>query len=168
LNQAGIYTVVGIASDCPTCAVTAPRLPTAIHQNSKLESQAVIEEFSKYANTLAFSAGNEVNHAAPRDKPEWNAPCLKKFIRDMRQFMDSCSTVRNVPIGLVSADSNRDENAMFYNCQGDARDKYEGAEWYGLNAYVFCDHRVHDYEFADGLVDLQRMFERYHSLFPLL
>lgn len=166
LNQAGIYAVVGIASDCPTCAITSAEAPDCYSRELKTRGQAVIEEFAKYPNTLAFSAGNEVNHAAPRDKPEWNAPCLKKFIRDMRRFIDSCSTIRNVPIGLVSADSNRDENAMYYNCQGDPSDKYEGAEWYGLNAYVFCDHSVRDYEFADGLVTLQQMFERYHYSIP--
>lgn len=166
LNQAGIYAVIGIASDCPTCAISRDEAPGCYSSELKSRGQAVVNEFAKYSNTLAFSAGNEVNRAAPPDKPEWNAPCLKKFMRDMRQFIDMCPTIRNVPVGLVSADSNRDENAMYYNCQGDEGDKYEGAEWYGLNAYVFCDHRVSEYRYANGLVNLQQMFERYHYSIP--
>ena len=166
LNQAGIYAVIGIASECPNCAISRDEAPTCYSSELKSRGQAVISDFATYSNTLAFSAGNEVNRAAPQDKPEWNGPCLKKFMRDMRQFTDSCPSMRNVPIGLVSADSNRDENAKYYNCQGDKGDKYEGAEWYGLNAYVFCDHHASEYRYANGLVILQQMFERYHYSIP--
>lgn len=166
LNQAGIYALIGIAADCPNCAVSGEEAPGCYSAELKSRGQAVVREFAKYSNTLAFSAGNEVNHAAPPDKPEWNAPCLKKFMRDIRQFMDTCPTIRNVPVGLVSADSNRDENAKYYNCQGDKGDNYEGAEWYGLNAYVFCDHQVTEYKYANGLVILQQMFKKYHYSIP--
>lgn len=168
LNQAGIYAVVGLASECPTCAITRDKAPDCYPVDLKERGQAVVQEFAKYTNTLAFSTGNEVNHAAPANEPEWNGPCLKKFMRDMRQFIDSCTNMRKVPLGLVSADTQRDENAMYYNCQGDPSDKYEGAEWYGFNSYVSCDPDIDEYQNASGLVFLQQDFERYQYSIPVV
>jgi beta-glucosidase/6-phospho-beta-glucosidase/beta-galactosidase len=114
MEAAGIYVIVALAHDCPTCAVTRDQAPDCYPPELKLQGQAVIHAFSKYANTLAFSAGNEVNHFAPADQPAWNAPCQKKFIRDMRAYIASCPALRKVPVGLVSADSERDKLAKYY------------------------------------------------------
>ena len=114
MREAGIRVVVALARDCPTCAVTRDASPDCYPHELKTQGQAVINEFAKYSNTLAFSAGNEVNHFAPIEHAEWNAPCQKKFLRDMREYIDSCPNLRNVPIGLVSADSERDMLAKYY------------------------------------------------------
>ena len=114
MNAAGIYVIVALAHDCPVCAVTRDASPDCYPSQLKTQGQAVINAFAKYSNTLAFSAGNEVNHFAPINQAQWNAPCQKKFLRDMREYMDSCNELRNVPIGLVSADTERDVLAMYY------------------------------------------------------
>ncbi len=136
LNAAGIYVLVELASgSCSNCAILSSKAPKCYPPYLKQRGELIIREFSQYSNTLAFSAGNEVNHFTPLGKgPEWNAPCLKKFVRDMRAYVKKCehaegSIMRHVPIGLIMADSDRDENTLYYNCQGDADDDLEHAEW---------------------------------------
>jgi len=127
--------------------------------------------FAKYSNTLAFSAGNEVNHFAPLNKEQWNAPCQKKFLRDMREYMEStCEYPRKIPIGLISADNDRDNLAMYYNCHSSRRkmDPFETADWYGLNTYVFCDGNATSFEEAEGLQLLASSFESYNYSVPTL
>lgn len=166
LNQAGIYAIVALASE--SYAVSRDHAPACYSSELKRRGQAVVQEFSKYSNTLAFSAGNEVNHFAPNEEPEVNGPCLKKFVRDMREFLHLCSKMRKVPVGLVAADSDRAENALYYNCQGDPTDKFESAEWYGLNTYLSCDSSVEQYSDAEGFVNLQEDFESYHYSIPVV
>ncbi len=168
LDRAGIYAIVELAHSCPTCAITKDTAPTCYPMQLKLQGQDVIRHMSKYSNVLAFSAGNEVNHYAPPGSPQHNAPCQKKFLRDMRQFVNSCSTMRNVPIGLVAADSDRGANAMYYNCQSNPDDPFEAAEWFGLNTYVNCDGHVQKYEDALGFHTLQEDFASYNYSIPVV
>lgn len=165
MEEAGIYVIVALARDCPTCAVTRDAAPDCYPPELKLQGQRVIRAFSQYTNTLAFSAGNEVNHFAPPNTPEWNAPCQKKFIRDMRKYMAACS-LRNIPIGLVSADNEREELAQYYNCE--ETDEYDRAEWYGINTYVSCDGNAKDYSDAPGFKLLEESFARLNYSIPVL
>ena len=172
LEAAGIYVIVALAHDCPTCAITRSKAePTGecYPPELKAQGQEVIKKFSKYGNTLAFSTGNEVNHFAPIGSPEWNAPCQKKFIRDMREFISLCShTMRKIPVGLVAADSDREANAIYYNCQDDSQDHFQNAEWYGLNTYVMCDGETKTYQEALGLKKLQENFSLFNLSIPVL
>lgn len=170
LAQAGIYVLVELASgSCPTCAITSDAAPKCYPQHLKTRGEKVITEFSKYTNTLAFSAGNEVNHFVPLGKdPSWNAPCLKKFVRDMRKFVAKCTHVRNVPIGLIMADTDRTENTLYYNCQTDEMDEYDYAQWYGINTYVYCNGTADTLQEAAGFQSLSQSFESYNYSIPVL
>lgn len=171
LAEAGIYAVIGLAQACygDLCAITHDATPDCYPKELKTRGQDIINEFSRYTNTLAFSAGNEVNHYVPLgERSQWNAPCLKKFLRDMRAYAASCDHMRKVPVGLISADSDRDENAMYYNCLSDPDDPYEVAEWYGINAYVFCDGKAFDYDQALGFQYLVSSFASYKYSIPVL
>jgi hypothetical protein len=113
LRAAGIYLIVGLAADCENCAITKDAAPACYPPELKARGQFIIAEFARYDNVLAFEAGNEIslNAASPVD----NAPCQKKFIRDMRAFIESCSaTVRPIPVGLAIADADRADNVMWY------------------------------------------------------
>jgi len=172
LEKAGIYVIVALAHDCPTCAVTKDQAPDCYPPELKLQGQSVINAFAKYPNTLGFSAGNEVNHFAPPGVPEWNAPCQKKFLRDMREYMASCANqhrgMRKVPIGLISADNDREEVAAYYNCQENENDPYQSTEWYGINAYVSCDGTAKEFDQAPGLHLLALSFINLHYSIPTL
>lgn len=169
LNAAGIYAVVGLASSCIGCAINNEKAPGCYPVQLKLRGEDIIREFAKYSNTLAFSAGNEVNHFVPLgERPQWNAPCLKKFVRDMRAFIFGCEHIRSVPVGVVNADSDRDVNALYYNCLTNPQDWLEAVEWYGINTYVFCDGKVHDYSGALGFQYLADSFRKYKYSVPVL
>ncbi len=174
LDRAGIYVIVELARDCPGCAITQDASPECYPHQLKLQGQDVIRQMSKYANVLAFSAGNEVNHYAPPGFPQHNAPCQKKFLRDMRHYVNSCSAgnsnnMRRVPIGLVAADSDRKANALYYNCLSNpTNDPLEAAEWFGLNSYVNCDGNVTTYQDALGFNTLQESFDSYNYSIPVV
>lgn len=185
MERAGIYVVVALSHDCPTCAITRDEAPKCYPPALKEQGMAVISAFSKYSNTLAFSAGNEVNHVAPPGQPEWNAPCQKKFLSDMRHYIASCSreesngfgSMRKIPVGLVVADTDREDNAMYYNCHDEWRDQMgnlhnesdnEYAEFYGLNSYVACNGTANAYNEFLGLEALQQSFASYNYSIPVL
>ncbi|KAF0698871.1 Aste57867_10548 [Aphanomyces stellatus] len=138
LSAAGIYVIVELGASCENCSIGSAAYPACYPPELKTRGQQIIAAFSKFNNVLGFSAGNEVNHVVTDMKT--NAPCQKKFIRDMRAFINSCATnMRYIPVGVVLADSDRDLNALYYNCRTDPNDTLENAEWYGLNAYLQCD-----------------------------
>lgn len=91
----------------------------------------------------------------------------------MRAFIGSCKSIRQIPVGVVAADpdvakNNRELNAKYYNCRTDANDKYENAEWYGLNAYQYCDNTVTKLEDAGGFKKLQADFMEYGMTIPVM
>ncbi|OQR92451.1 glycoside hydrolase [Thraustotheca clavata] len=138
LEAIGVYVLVDLAASCTDCAITKEPYPQCYPGALKTRGQQIIVAFSKYNNVLGFSAGNEVNNVV-NDSPI-NAPCQKKFIRDMRAFIHSCqSKMRPIPVGVVLADFQRKSNAAYYNCRTNSSDTLENVEWYGLNAYVQCD-----------------------------
>mmetsp|Transcript_13977 Transcript_13977/g.26301 ORF Transcript_13977/g.26301 Transcript_13977/m.26301 type:complete len:508 (+) Transcript_13977:471-1994(+) len=169
LEAAGIYALVELASgDRPNSAILSDEAPDCYPKHLKTRGQVIMREFSRYSNTLAFSAGNEVNHFVPLGKgPQWNAPCLKKFVRDMRAFARKCKGMRHVPVGLIMADSDRDENTLYYNCQSTG-DDLEHAEWYGLNTYVYCNGNRTSFEEAVGFKTLSDSFDSYNYSIPVL
>ncbi|GMF37783.1 unnamed protein product [Phytophthora lilii] len=128
LQAEGIYVVVDLGSNCKGCEITADAAPACYPASYKSRGEKIIKQFARYDNVMAFSGGNEINHRTGGNPWTWNAPCQKKFIRDMRAFMQSCSNLRQVPMGLVVADTDRDDNAQYYNCRTDASDELENAQ----------------------------------------
>ena len=145
LQEAGIYVMLELFADCEDCAVGPNAAPSCYPPSLKERGQWIINEFSKYTNTLVFSAGNEVTLHAKNRKIELNAPCQKKFLRDMRAYVNTCSAIpestlpRKVPIGMVNWDNQRTLQTLYFNCRTDPSDEMETPEWYGLNTYQHCD-----------------------------
>lgn len=114
LQEAGIYVMLGLLADCEDCGIGAwvgrnAEPPFCYTSTVKDRGKFVIRSFSRYDNLMAFSAGNEVSIYAddgvggPR---EANVPCQKKFLRDMREYVQGCANgvenavlPRKVPIG---------------------------------------------------------------------
>jgi len=153
----------------PNSAISEKRTPFCYPRQLKRRGEAIISEFASYSNTLMFSTGNEVNHYVPAGNDQWwNAPCLKKFGRDMRAFIKGCPHMRKVPVGLIAADTDRDENAAYYNCESDRVDELEYAEWFGLNTYVYCDGNATTPDEAEGFKSLETSFQSYNYSIPVL
>ena len=50
MNAAGIYVLVSLAIDCPTCAITRDEAPDCYPRQLKTQGEAVINAFAKYPN----------------------------------------------------------------------------------------------------------------------
>ncbi|OQR89673.1 glycoside hydrolase [Thraustotheca clavata] len=167
LSAAGIYVMVELAASCPGCYISADPYPACYNASVKLRGQQIISKFSKYNNLLSFSAGNEVNHLVK--DPRYNAPCQKKFIRDMRAYTNACnSTMRPVPIGIAQADTNRTINMMYYSCRTDPTDELESVDWYGLNVYLQCNPNATAEVEGPGFVELKNQLKIVKATAPVL
>ncbi|KAI9988158.1 hypothetical protein PInf_024427 [Phytophthora infestans] len=167
LESAGVYVIVDLGANCEGCEITTDAAPACYPASYKTRGERIIKQFARFDNVLAFSGGNEINHRTGGNPWTWNAPCQKKFIRDMRAFIQSCSNLRQVPVGLVVADMNRAENAQYYNCRTDESDELENAQWYGINTYVHCDD-ISDPTKATGFNMLRDSFKSYDYSIPVV
>jgi hypothetical protein len=168
LQEVGIYVLVELLADCANCNIGGFELaepPTCYPPELKKRGQYIINEFSRYDNVVAFSAGNEVVLYSHQQKQ--NAPCQKKFLRDMRAYVDGCYSMtpgsllpRMVPIGVVNLDGVI-EQAQYYACHTDPTDMYESVEWYGVNSYRHCDGTA---ETIDDLVGWIALREEYATV----
>ncbi|RLN56408.1 hypothetical protein BBJ29_006269 [Phytophthora kernoviae] len=172
LRKYGMYALVDLGASCENCSITVDEYPACYPGTLKTRGQQIITEFAQYDNTLGFSAGNEVNNLVT--DASTNAPCQKKFIRDMRAFIGGCSSkMRSIPVGVVMADpdttkNNRELNAKYYNCRTDSTDLYEDAEWYGLNSYEYCDSDVTELSKAPGFEQLLTDFQNFSMSIPVM
>lgn len=167
LQAEGIYVMVELGSSCEGCEITAKKAPDCYTASYKERGERIIQAFAKYDNVVGFSGGNEINHRVGSNGPEWNAPCQKKFIRDMRAYIKSCPTMRQIPVGVVMADTHRKENAQYYNCRTDPSDDLENVEWYGLNVYIQCDD-IADPKLATGFNNLAQDLSTLNYSVPLI
>lgn len=168
LQAEGIYVMVDLGSSCQGCEITPDPAPACYPASYKTRGEKIIAQFSKFDNVMGFSGGNEVNHRSAGKGLKANAPCQKMFVRDMRNYIASCkdSGMRQVPVGLVTADADRDANALYYNCQSSDM-KNERAEWYGLNTYIQCDD-IDDPKKATGFNMLRDSFKGHKYSIPVL
>ena len=180
LQNAGIYVMIGLLADCDGCAIGGgdTPAPTCYSSSLKERGQYIINEFSKYTNTIAFSAGNEVTLYA-RPDIHLNAPCQKKFLSDMRRYVSTCRQVpntilpRSIPIGMANWDNERDLQTLYFNCRSDdASDSesnlLETPEWYGLNSYQHCDGSATSIKQLTGWKQLKDDFKRYNLSVPVI
>ncbi|CAI5709751.1 hypothetical protein KXD40_005449 [Peronospora effusa] len=171
LRAKGMYALVDLGASCKNCSITKEKYPACYSSILKSRGEQIISEFAQYDNVLAFSVGNEVNNIV--DNAWTNAPCQKKFLRDMRAFLGKCSTFRDILVGAVLADpdtktNNRKLNSMYYNCRTDPSDEYENAQWYGLNTYQYCDSTITKVESSGGFLKLLKDFSSYDLTIPVL
>jgi len=174
LQEAGIYVMVELLADCKGCGVGPDEAPSCYPASLKERGQFIINEFSKYSNTLTFSAGNEVTLYARNRTIELNAPCQKKFLRDMKAYVNKCSEnplsilPRKVPIGMVNWDEERTLQTRYFNCQTDPNDDFETPDWYGLNAYVDCEVSALYVSELIGMQQLRSDFAYYDLSVPVV
>jgi len=123
------------------CAITSGPPPDCYPAELKSRGEYTINQFSKYENVLAFSAGNEVSldpiEGAHNTE---NAPCQKKFLKDMRSYVNRCSnSMRKIPVGIIQADIDREDKALYYSCRTNPTDETENTDFIGINTYLHCD-----------------------------
>lgn len=123
---------------------------------------------------LCVFAGNEVTLYARERQIELNAPCQKKFLRDMRDYVNTCHQLpasilpRKIPIGMVNWDVERTLQSLYFNCLTDTSDLLENAEWYGLNAYQHCDAQATTVNDLRGWIQMRQDFIDYNLPVPVV
>jgi 1,3-beta-glucanosyltransferase GAS5 len=168
LKAAGIYVLVDLAAECFNCAITSGAPPSCYPPELKSRGEFTIQQFSKYENVLAFSAGNEVSLADTEHSME-NAPCQKKFLRDMRAFVQRCSgSMRRIPVGVIEADVERSKKALYYNCRSDPNDELENADFIGINSYLHCDGSATGIDELVGYIDFLEEYASLGMTIPIL
>ena len=170
LKAAGIYVIVGLAADCQDCAITLDAPPLCYPAELKSRGEYIINQFSKYENVLAFSAGNEIS-LSPKDgvHSTENAPCQKKFLKDMRSYVRRCSnSMRKIPVGIIKADIDREEKALYYSCRSNPNDEMENADFIGINTYQHCDGSANSIEELVGYSTLLQDYASYGLSVPVI
>ena len=119
----------------------------------------MVNLFTPYSNTLAFTVGNEIINSLQR----WRAaPCVKAYARDIRRFMSSCHLSdhsRIIPLLYAAADNaiphfSAEENDRlkldYLACsanrgqsgeEGEAvggGEEERGIDLFGVNLFRFC------------------------------
>lgn len=132
LNDAGIYLVLDVNN--PQYSINRKK-PAPSYNEVYLQSVfAVVDEFQKYSNTLAFFSGNEVINDEPdTDK---SAPYVKAVTRDMKNYINARG-LRKIPVGYSAADvsQNRMETAAYMNCGSDDM----RSDFFAFNDYSWCN-----------------------------
>ncbi|KAM7200092.1 Glucanosyltransferase domain containing protein [Naviculisporaceae sp. PSN 640] len=132
LAEAGIY--LAVDANNPKYSINRAE-PAPSYNAAYLQSVfAVIDEFAKYDNTMAFFSGNEVIH----DEPETtiSARYVKATTRDMRAYIRARG-YREIPVGYSAADvtDNRLQTADYFNCGTDD----ERSDFFAFNDYSWCN-----------------------------
>lgn len=131
LNDAGIYLVLDVNN--PQYSINRKK-PAPSYNEVYLQSVfAVVDEFQKYSNTLAFFSGNEVIN--DEEGTTRSAPYVKAVTRDMRQYIRN-RKYRNIPVGYSAADvsGNRMQTAHYFNCGSED----ERSDFFAFNDYSWC------------------------------
>lgn len=92
----------------------------------------------------------------------------------MRSYVATCSEnplsilPRQVPIGMVNWDNQRQVQALYFNCRTDPSDTLENTAWYGLNAYQHCDPSATSVDQLSGWIQLRQDFESLNLPVPVV
>ncbi|KAJ6258890.1 1,3-beta-glucanosyltransferase gel1 [Drechslerella dactyloides] len=130
LSDAGIYLILDV--NTPRQSISRAN-PSGSYNEVYLQHVfGTMDVFSKYANTMAFFAGNEVV-----DKPDNTAAAtyVKATVRDMKAYQKA-RKLRAIPVGYSAADvtSNRQLIAEYMNSGPDA----ERVDFHAYNDYSWC------------------------------
>lgn len=128
LSDAGIYVISDLSEPSTSIERDAPEWNTKIFDRYK----AVIDEMSKYDNTMGFFAGNEVSNQFN------NTPAsafVKAAVRDSKAYIKSKGG-RTLGVGYAANDDKdiRVQIAHYFNCGKPE----EAIDFWGYNIYSFC------------------------------
>ncbi|KAH9893884.1 glycolipid anchored surface protein [Xylariomycetidae sp. FL2044] len=136
LAEAGIYVLTCVASPSSSIRRSAPfESYTPALLNTFF---GVVDEMSKYPNTLGLIVANEVINSAPSTPA---APVVRAVTRDIKQYMRLAAEVRGqrvLPLGVSAADvMNLIMPQFHYFCGGgEAGEEVEGqCDFYSFNTY---------------------------------
>ncbi|KFY08863.1 hypothetical protein V492_05844 [Pseudogymnoascus sp. VKM F-4246] len=128
LEEAGIYVIQDLSNPQNSIIRDQPEWTTSLFEGYA----AVIDEMSKYTNTLGFFAGNEVSNQANNTDA---SAFVKAAVRDSKAYIKA-KGYRDIGVGYATNDDAeiRDDLADYFNC-GKAE---ESIDFWGYNIYSWC------------------------------
>jgi len=147
LAAAGIYLVLDVNSPLEHQHLNN-ELPWTTYTPMYLEHIfKVVDQFSGYANTLAFLAGNEVVFDTKSAKASPNY--IKAVVRDLKAYITN-HVARPIPVGYSNADDLkfRSSLAHYLECG-----EVGYIDFWGVNSYQWCGENTFSGSGYDKLVE---------------
>ncbi|CAG8557566.1 17658_t:CDS:2 [Acaulospora morrowiae] len=151
-SDAGIYLILDLATVKASINRDNPQWTLLLFDQYK----RTIDVFSRYTNTLAFFAGNEVTNNKSNAQA---SPFVKAALRDIKMYIKD-NVMKNggryVPVGYSSNDDPdiRVSLAEYFNCGNDD----ERADFFGMNLYEWCGESSFE---QSGYAERTREFSSY-------
>ncbi|KAL8915571.1 MAG: hypothetical protein Q9171_000136 [Xanthocarpia ochracea] len=137
LADAGIYVIADLGEPQNSINRDSPAWNQVIYQRYT----AVVDNLSKYTNTLGFFAGNEVTNQANNTEA---SAFVKAAVRDVKAYIVQ-KNYRPLGVGYATNDEQRTDLAHYFNCG----DPSASIDFWGYNIYSWCDrssYRASRYE----------------------
>ncbi|KAI9368744.1 Glucanosyltransferase-domain-containing protein [Aspergillus egyptiacus] len=128
LSDAGIYVIADLSSPGESIIRNDPKWDYDLFTRYT----SVVDELSKYTNTLGFFAGNEVSN---NPKTTDASAFVKAAVRDMKRYIKA-KNYREMGVGYATNDDSsiRVDMADYFNCGN----KEESIDFWGYNVYSWC------------------------------
>ncbi|KAL8675403.1 MAG: hypothetical protein Q9168_000234 [Polycauliona sp. 1 TL-2023] len=127
LADAGIYVVADLGEPMNSINRDTPQWNQLVYERYT----AVVDDLSKYTNTLGFFAGNEVTNMANNTEA---SAFVKAAVRDIKAYIVQ-KKYRPLGVGYASNDDDqRTELADYFNCG----DPSAAIDFWGYNIYSWC------------------------------
>ncbi|KAJ6088211.1 hypothetical protein N7486_009472 [Penicillium sp. IBT 16267x] len=128
LADAGIYVISDLSSTTEAINRDDPAWNVALYDRYT----SVIDELSKYNNTIGFFAGNEIANSVNTTE---GMAFVKAAVRDMKKYIVDMN-YRAMGVGYATADvaSIRVDLANYLDCEAED----EIVDFYGYNIYSWC------------------------------
>lgn len=148
-DDAGIYVIADLSAPDISIERDSPAWDTTLYARYT----GVIDNLSKYENTLGFFAGNEVTN---NDTNTQASAFIKAAVRDSKAYIKSKNLGRWLGVGYATNDdaNTRDNLANYFNCGKPE----ESVDFWGYNIYEWCGQSTFQ---SSGYEERTKFFQSY-------
>ncbi|KAH8840057.1 hypothetical protein MCOR27_003296 [Pyricularia oryzae] len=149
LDDAGIYVIADLSAPDISVERDSPSWDVSL----LARYTGVIDNLSKFENTLGFFAGNEVTNNATNTQA---SAFVKAAVRDSKAYIKSKNLGRWLGVGYATNDDSgtRDNLANYFNC-GKPEDS---VDFWGYNIYEWCGKSTFQ---SSGYEERTKFFQDY-------
>lgn len=158
LATAGIYLILDVNSPLENQHLNRYQPWTTYNELYLDHVFKVVEQFSRYDNTLGFFAGNEIVN--DEQSAKHSPPYIKSVIKDLKKYIKKNSP-RKVPVGYSAADDllYRVPLSLYLECCEDPNEDLS-VDFYGVNSYQWCGSQTMETSGYDELLKAYTNFTK--------
>lgn len=148
LAASGIYLVLDVNSPLYAESINRYEPWTTYTPDYLKHVFKVVDQFSRYNNTMAFFVGNEIVN--DENSAAVSPPYIRAVTRDVKNYMSS-NCPRLIPLGYSAADDlkYRTQLPHYLTC-GDSN---TAIDFYGVNSYQWCGNQTIESSGYDVLIE---------------